>query len=98
MPTDLHAVLDLVRDEATFLAFVHSLRLDRLDEEEWERTSPSSPHGPSANGWQNRTIEAFLGAASEWAESTNVGLTQGLDPANPWKRFAVFLYCGKIYE
>jgi glycine C-acetyltransferase len=46
----------------------------------------------------DQTIEAFLGAASSWAESTNVGLTQGLDPANPWKRFAVFLYCGKIYE
>ncbi|MFT3665029.1 hypothetical protein [Piscinibacter sp.] len=98
MATDPHDLLDLVKDEATLLAFVNALRLDRIEEDEKERPSPSSPYGPGANGWENRTIEAFLGAASAWAESTNFGLTQGLDPSNSWKRFAVFLYCGKIYE
>jgi hypothetical protein len=98
MPTDPHDLLDLVKDEATFLAFVNALRLDKADEEKKDRASPSRPYGPGANGWENQTIEAFLGAASAWAESTNVGLTQGLDPANPWKRFAVFLHCGKVYE
>lgn len=98
MPSDPHRLLDLVKDEATFLAFVDALRLDKLDEEEKERVSPSSPYGPGANGWENQTVEAFLGAACAWGGATNVDLAQGLDPANPWKRFAVFLYCGKIYE
>jgi hypothetical protein len=40
----------------------------------------------------------FLEAASAWAEATKMGETLGL-PADPtWKNFAVFLYCGKIYE
>ena len=98
MPENPNDLLDLVKDEATFLAFVEALRLDRIEEKEREHVSPSSPLGPGANGWQNQTIEQFLGAAVSWAEDTDVGLTQGLDPTKPWKRFAVFLYCGKIYE
>ena len=98
MPTDLHELLDSVKDEPTFLAFASALRLDRMEEEAKEAESPSSAYGPGANGWENQTIEQFLGGAIAWAESTNVGLTQGLDPANPWRRFADFLYCGKIYE
>ena len=98
MPTDPHNLLDLVIDEATFLAFVRALREDKAAEDEKERESPSSPYGAGVNGWENQTIETFLGAASAWAEATNVGLTQGLDAANPWKRFALFLYCGKVYE
>lgn len=98
MLKDLHDLLDRVQDEASFLAFVQALRLDRAQEDEEERVSTTSPYAPGANGWANQTIDAFLGAASAWAEATDVGLTQGLDPANPWKRFAAFLYSGKIYE
>lgn len=39
-----------------------------------------------ATDWQNDCIEDFLDSAHAWAD------------ASPWKRFAVFLYCGKIYE
>ena len=98
MSLDLYELLDAVKDEATFLAFANALRRDRIDEETAELASPSSPYGPGANGWENQTIGDFLGGAIAWAESTNVGLTQGLDPSNPWKRFADFLYCGKMYE
>jgi hypothetical protein len=98
MPADLHELLDCVNDESTFLAFASALRLDRMDEEAREAESAPNPYGPGANGWENGTIEQFLDGAIAWAEDTNIGLTQGLDPDNPWRRFANFLYCGKIYE
>jgi hypothetical protein len=64
-----------------------------------EQVQPSPPFGPGANGWENGTIEAFLGAAAAWAESTDFGLRLGTsDAANPWHQFALFLYLGKIYE
>ena len=94
----LHEALDSVSDAASFLAFARLLAADRLDEVQKEAVHPAPPYGPSVNGWENSTIEAFLGAAISWAEATDLGLSQGLTPDNPWKRFAVFLYCGKIYE
>jgi hypothetical protein len=63
-----------------------------------EANAPSSPNGPTARGWENVTIESFLEAACAWAEDTNFGAAQALSDASPWKKFAVFLYCGKIYE
>jgi hypothetical protein len=37
-------------------------------------------------------------AALSWAEDTDMGVDQGLPPEPSWRAFAVFLYCGKIYE
>ena len=79
----LHEALDSVSDAATFLTFARLLAQDRVG---------------AAKGWESETIEEFLESAIAWAEATDVGLTQGLASENPWKRFAVFLYCGKIYE
>jgi hypothetical protein len=91
-------LLERVTDRESFLAFVRALIADREDEVAKERLRPISPWGPGANGWENGTIEAYLEAALSWAEATGVGEAQGL-PAKPsWKAFAVFLYCGKIYE
>jgi hypothetical protein len=95
---ELHEHADAVHDRRTLLDFVRALIADREDEVAKEAGSPSSPYGAGANGWQNGTIEDFLEAASGWAESTNFGEAQGLSVANPWRQFAVFLYCGKIYE
>lgn len=79
----LHDRLEAVTDEATFLDFVRALAADRqLD----------------AEGWENDSIDGFLESASSWAEDSNFGARQGLSSASLWKKFAVFLYCGKIYE
>lgn len=94
----LHEALDSVTDATSFLAFARLLAEDRRDEVQKVAANPSQPFGAGANGWENDTIEGFLGAAISWAEATNVGLSQGLASDNLWKRFAVFLYCGKIYE
>jgi hypothetical protein len=95
---ELHEQADAVHDGHTLLEFVKALVADREDELAKEPLSPSSPNGAGANGWQNGTIEGFLSAASAWAESTKFGKTQGLSDTNPWRQFAAFLYCGKIYE
>jgi hypothetical protein len=80
---DLLQALDCVEDEKTFLIFVEVLRRDfEFDDEEWE----------------NHTIDAFLAAGQSWAENPKFGLRRSLVEASPWKKFAVFLYCGKIYQ
>jgi len=80
---ELHELLASVEDEASFLVFVRALLSDlRANEASWE----------------NGNTEQFLDAALSWAESTNVGASQGLADASPWKRAATMLYCGKIYE
>jgi hypothetical protein len=85
---------DSVHDEKSFLAFVTDLAEDR-------RLASQMNDGPygASRGWQNDTIVDFLESALAWAQDSNFGRTQGLtDETNAWKRLAVFLYCGKIYE
>jgi hypothetical protein len=79
----LHERHEAVNDEATFLAFVQALAADRQQD---------------AEGWENDSIEDFLESASSWAEDSNFGSRQGLSSVSLWKKFAVLLYCGKIYE
>jgi len=79
----LHEQLEEVTDEKTFLAFVRALAADRRGD---------------AEHWENTSIEDFLEAAGSWAEDSEFGVRQGLSSASLWKKFATFLYCGKIYE
>ena len=95
---DLFEQADAVHDQRTLLKFVKALVLDREDEVAKEALSPSPSQDSGANGWENGSIEAYLDAAGRWAETTNFGQTQGLSTANPWRQFAAFLLCGKIYE
>jgi|SRR5215471_3092956 len=98
MGKPLHEIADAVCDEKSFLEFVDALVADRIRAIEAEKQKPSSPYEPDAGGWENVSVDRFLEAAARWAEDTNVGLTLGLAASNPWKRFAAFLYAGKIYE
>ena len=91
--TDLVALLDHIVDRQSLLDFVKALTADRLDEVAKEQQSPSSPWGPGANGWENGTIESYLGAAVAWAVDS-----QRLPEEPSWRAFATFVYCGKIYE
>jgi len=98
MSNEPHTLVEAVVDEASFLKFVAALRQDREVEVAAQTTTSIDPFGRGPNGWENHTIEAFLEAAFSWAEDSNFGKSQGLTDENPWKKFAVFLYCGKIYE
>ena len=95
---ELHDLLESVSDEQSFLTFVNALRKDREVDVATEKSSPSSPYGPTQGGWENVTIESFLESACSWAEDTGFGESQGLRGTSPWKKFATFLYLGKIYE
>jgi hypothetical protein len=95
---ELHQLLETVSDEKSFLMFVEVLRKDRERDVAAEQKKPSSPYGATTHGWENTTIESFLGAAQAWAEDSNFGAAQNLDVGTPWRKFATFLYCGKIYE
>ncbi len=95
---DLITKLDAVTDEATLIEFIDALAADREDEVQKEKKTASSPYGSGANGWESSSIEAFLGAASAWAISSQNGLPLYEKPQNPWKRVADILYAGKIYE
>ena len=94
----LSEMLDNVSDEKSFLQFVEALIADRRLAVAMQKESPTSPWGPDAGGWENTSIENFLGSAVAWATDSNFGTNQGLSASNPWKRFAVFLLAGKIYE
>jgi hypothetical protein len=94
----LNVLLERVNSEESLLAFIVALAKDRRQAVVAERENPTSTYGPDEGGWENTSIEDFLEAAAAWAESTNFGLTEGLAADNLWKRFAVFLYLGKIYE
>src|SRR5262245_2911582 len=98
MAIEAHQILELVEGPESFLEFVRALVADRTASVATESVSPSSPYGPEANGWENTTIERFLGAAVAWAEDSRFGESQGLQGENAWRVFATFLYCGKIYE
>ncbi len=85
---------DSVTDEASFLAFVQELADDR-------KLAAHIDDGPfgAPRSWQNHTIETFLEAALSWAQDSDFGRSQDLpENASVWRRVAVFLYCGKIYE
>jgi hypothetical protein len=89
MTVDLHKLADEVTDEKAS---------DWGDEQEKEKVASSSPYGPGANGWENGSIGAFLGAAAGWGMASINGLRFYQKPDNPWRRAAQILYMGKIYE
>jgi hypothetical protein len=97
MAADPTPTPDSVDDEASFLVFVRALEADRrlaAREEEQDLHGYGAPRG-----WQNSTIEQFFASALAWADDSQFGRTQGLaDDVSPWRRLAVFLYAGKMYE
>jgi hypothetical protein len=98
MSRELNDLIEEVNDEQSFLLFVDALLKDRIAEVKAQEGDPIDDCGRGPLGWENHTIEDFLEAAYAWAESTNIGSTQDLACVSPWRRFAAFLYCGKIYE
>jgi hypothetical protein len=57
-----------------------------------EAKAPSSPYGPSANGWANARLGPFLEAMGARARDT------GVEETPTWRAFAQLLLAGKGYE
>ncbi len=79
----LPELLENVKDESTFLEFVEALRDD---------------YNNSNQEWESTNVDQFLESSLAWSKDSRFGESQGLSNSNVWKKFAVFLYCGKIYE
>ncbi len=92
---ELHEYLDRVKDQESFLEFARALQTDKEDEDRKEK--PANPYSHGWNGWVNNTIDGFLESAIAWSEDSNFG-NNIENTKNPWKKFALFLYGGKIYE
>lgn len=87
---------DTVSDEESFLAFARALAADNKLAEVLAKAHSLDD---SPRGWQNATIQQFLESAVAWAEDSRFGRGRLPDEAtSPWRRFAAFLYAGKIYE
>lgn len=98
MPQDLDALLKQVKDEASFISFVNALAADFEEERALEESNPSSPYSAGALGWENGSIDAMLGAAAAWGNSTAMNPLNKTVEQNPWYRCAHILYAGKFYE
>jgi hypothetical protein len=97
-PENPEELLKRVADEKSFVAFVRALAEDWADEQRKEARLPSSPYEAGANGWENGSIGAFLGAAVAWAEVSEADTAAHTLPRNAWRRCADILYMGKVYE
>ncbi|QNQ11029.1 DUF7660 family protein [Sphingomonas alpina] len=89
---DLDVLLETVHDESTFIDFVDALAADFALEKELEDGKPV-PYSAGLLGWENGTIDNFLGASARWGETGVFA-----DKQNPWRRCAHILYAGKWYE
>nr|WP_208653518.1 hypothetical protein [Leptospira koniambonensis] len=94
---ELHNLLEAVHDENSFLDFVKALLKEINEDLELEKKTPRNLFGPTHNGWENTTLDAYFDSAVAWAEDSDFGKSQGISD-NLWNKFATFLYCGKIYE
>ena len=92
--SDLHDKLDKVHDRGSFFDFVRALIEDRVEK---AKDEDRFPHGGQPDGWENATIETYLEAAFRWGQDS-LNLPIGMPTEASWHAFAVFLYCGKIYE
>lgn len=91
---DLDELLEKVEDQESFLAFAKALQADKEDEAKKEQLTPSNPYSHGLNRWENSSIEGFLESAIAFTEDSQPWQSE----PNLWKRFALFLYGGKIYE
>ena len=91
---ELHNLLENVKDEATFLVFAKALYEDKEDETIKNRVNALPQLFEGSNSWQNTSIEGFLESAIAFTEDS----PQWQGEKNLWRKFALFLYGGKIYE
>ena len=89
----LFYLLERMKDESTFLAFVEAVKAERASEENQRDVLDESQRQ-----WANNSIAAFLEAATAWAHDSEFGARPGPKPGNPWQLFAQFIWAGRGNE
>jgi hypothetical protein len=93
---ELHELLEDVKDRETFVNFVKALIQNCREADELTQQNPEKFQWSGALGWENGSIDTYLDAALACFEG---GKSHQDKPEEiTWKRFAEFLYGGKIYE
>ncbi|MDR6915968.1 hypothetical protein J2X66_002837 [Pseudomonas sp. 3296] len=98
MSINFDELLKTVDDEQSFIGFIESLGVDFAEERLLEETSPSSPYGPGALGWENGSIDTFLDAAAAWATAWSRSSPVSASRSNVWQCCAAILLAGKFYD
>jgi hypothetical protein len=96
---NFYEMVEKVDSKESFLRFVKALSEDAAAADaELERTADGKLN-LSQRGWENGSIEAFLGAMSAWA-SANSGVTgePTVSADASWRAFAEIFHSGKFYE
>jgi hypothetical protein len=93
---ELHELLEEVKNRETFVAFVSALIKNRRDADELRRQNPEKYKWSSVLGWENGSIDTYLNPALRCFDD-NKRLDDEPEEIT-WKKFAEFLYGGKIYE
>ena len=96
MSVDLDELLRSVNDEQSFIGFIEALGSDFASERVFQETTPSSPYGPGALGWEDGSVDAFLDAAAAWATSSSNSSMSNAPVSNVWRRCATILLAAKF--
>ena len=96
---NLYEMAEKVDSKESFLRFVQVLAEDAAAADaEPERTSDGKL-SLSPAGWENGSVEAFLGAMAAWASGNSGISSEPHVPVQPtWRAFAEILHAGKFHE
>jgi hypothetical protein len=96
---DFYDMAEKVDSKASFLRFVQALTEDAEAAKAEPKRTADGKLNLSPQGWENGSIEGFLGAMAAWA-SANSGITGNpmVSEQASWRDFAQMLHAGKFYE
>jgi hypothetical protein len=96
---NFHEMAEKVDSKESFIRFVQALAEDAGASDAEPKHTADGRLNLSPRGWENGSIEAFLGAMAAWA-AANSGITGQPMVAEmaSWRAFAEILHAGKFYE
>ena len=96
---NFYEMAEKVDSKESFLRFVQALAEDAAAADAEPEHTADGKLNLSPRGWENGSVEAFLGAMVAWA-ATDSGVTgKPMVPEQAsWRAFAEILHSGKFYE
>jgi hypothetical protein len=96
---NFYEMAEKVDSKESFLRFVQALAEDAAAADAEPQRTADEELNLSPRGWENGSVEAFLGAMATWGEATS-GITGEpmVSEQATWRAFAEILHSGKLYE
>jgi hypothetical protein len=96
---NLFEMAEKVDSKESFLQFVATLAEDAANAKEAPERTADGKINLSPDGWENFSIEAFLGAIQRWgASNSSISDMPMVSEQASWQAFALLLHAGKFYE